>query len=128
MTSINFAYNSGLGMKGEAACTLDITGPNGTVSLIDVLVDTGADYVMVPRVLANRLGINLRNARRINVRGVGGSVRMFLVAGVSVSINGNTGSIDVLFNPSSSSMPLVGRNGIDLLKAIAVDRSDWFWN
>ena len=128
MTRLYFSNSDSLGMGNEATCALDIFGPTATASFVDVLVDTGADYIMVPQLIATRTGINLAGATRLTVRGVGGNVSMWLASGVSINVNGSSGNCEVLFNPDPSSMPLVGRNGIELIKNIGFESTQWHWN
>ncbi len=47
---------------------------------INMLVDTGADYTLLPHFLAESLGINLlKDCKIINTQGVGGSSKVYLL-------------------------------------------------
>lgn len=47
---------------------------------VDMLVDTGADYTLLPNYMAHFLGINLlKDCRVIDTRGVGGSSKVYFV-------------------------------------------------
>jgi len=98
-----------------------------SVTFSAVLVDTGADYLMLPRVVATRLGYNLTVGRKVTVRGATGASSGVIVSGCNIEIESVPLTVDILFNNSGSSPPLIGRNAIFALKDLAIDASEWHW-
>ncbi len=79
---------------------------------VRMIVDTGADYTMLPQFLAGLLGVRLReHCRPIETVGVGGkSTVYFLRDHLNVRIGEYTRAIPVGFLPSDSIPPLLGRH------------------
>jgi len=127
MTTINFLYNKPLSAKTEGLADIELIGPAASMAFANTLVDTGADYVMLPQYAASRVGIRIQPAHRIHMKTAGGPVIMCLVPNVDVEIEGKRVQISVLFNPSPRSRSLLGRNGIRALGEIGFDFSDWLW-
>lgn len=127
MTTITFTATKATAHHDKAECELVLIGPSGRATIVDVLVDTGADYVMVPRYIASQIGLDLSHAKKVVVRGVGGSVTMDKLTGVSVEVEGKMGTADILFHPRRSSKPLVGRTGIRIIHEVAFEATDWHW-
>jgi hypothetical protein len=93
-----------------------------------VLVDSGADYVVLPEKAGLAAGIRLPATPTTTLRGVGGSVGAALVSGVDLEFQSRPIKADVMFDYSNSVRPLFGRSGILVLKDIGLDPSNWHWN
>ncbi|HTP48375.1 MAG TPA: aspartyl protease family protein [Casimicrobiaceae bacterium] len=102
-------------------------GSNPSHAFGDVLIDSGADYVVLPEKAGLRAGVNLPAQPSTTLRGVGGSVRAELVANVSLEFEGLAIVAEVMFDYSNSVPALFGRSGIRALKEIGLDRTDWHW-
>lgn len=78
---------------------------------LTMLIDTGADYTILPKFLAEILGINLKkNCRVITTEGAGGKQSVFLFKGkISTRIGGFKRSIPVGFLDNNYIPPLLGR-------------------
>lgn len=127
MTTINFSHNKPLSAKTEGLADIELIGPAASMAFANTLVDTGADYVMLPQYAANRVGIQIQAAYRIHMKTASSPVIMYLVPNVDVEIEGKRIQIEVLFNPNPRSRSLLGRNGIRALGKIGFDLSDWLW-
>lgn len=127
MTTITFSASKTTATFDKAECELVIVGPKARATIVDVLVDTGADYVVVPRYVAGQVGLSLSGATKVRAKGIGGSVTMDKLSGVSIEIEGKSGVADVLFHPRRASKPLVGRTGIKIIHEVAFEASDWHW-
>ena len=63
-----------------------LTGPTGRTATLDLLVDTGATLLVVPRALADQL--ELATLRTQSVRPAGGRREVWPVAEVRVAVDG----------------------------------------
>lgn len=78
---------------------------------VSMIVDTGADYTMLPRFLAQSLGIDLkRDCKTIETQGVGGNSKVFLVKEkISVKIGQFYRKVPLGFLSNNLIPPLLGR-------------------
>lgn len=78
---------------------------------VTMLVDTGADYTLLPRFLASTLGVVLsRDCRVIHTSGVGGASRVYMLKKkIDVKIGNYTREVPVGFLASDDIPPLLGR-------------------
>lgn len=77
-----------------------------------MLVDTGADYTLLPKFLASTLAISLsRDCREITTQGVGGSSKVYLVNhNMRVRIGSYERKIPIGFLSHDYIPPLLGRH------------------
>lgn len=77
---------------------------------VAMLVDTGADYTLLPKVYASHLGIRLdRDAHLFNTMGIGGSERVYLVRRWSMRLGPWKRQIPLGFLTRDDIPPLLGR-------------------
>jgi predicted aspartyl protease len=78
---------------------------------IEMLVDTGADYTLLPQFLAPILGISLtQDCKSIHTEGVGGQSKVYLLKNkIKVKIDNTTREAPVGFLENDSVPPLLGR-------------------
>lgn len=78
---------------------------------ITMIVDSGADYTLLPKFLATSLGVNLlKDCRIITTQGVGGHSKVYLLKKkIEVRIGEYERKIPVGFLNSDSVPPLLGR-------------------
>jgi len=75
-----------------------------------MLVDTGADYTLLPRTYAAVLGINLvTQCRRVMTAGIGGTERVYLLPRLQSRLGSWTRRIPVGFLDHDDVPPLLGR-------------------
>lgn len=78
---------------------------------VDMIVDSGADYTLLPRYFAQALGVNLsKDCRKVNTKGVGGSSVVYILkkkARVKIGEYEREISLGFLFNDYIP--PLLGR-------------------
>ncbi|WP_254615424.1 aspartyl protease family protein [Cupriavidus basilensis] len=91
------------------------------------LVDTGADYLLLPGSAAAASGLSLARSVTLVVSTVGGGVSMQLLTAVAVKIEGYRINVDVLFDPTNKCPPLAGRGVLLPAFAIGMQSSDWHW-
>ncbi|HCS79310.1 TPA: hypothetical protein DIV55_06260 [Patescibacteria group bacterium] len=91
---------------------------------ITMLVDTGADYTLLPKFLASVLGVKLvKEVRVIVTKGVGGQSRVFLLKkAVRVKIGDFTRQIPVGFLDNNFIPPLLGRQAFLETFKVTFDR------
>lgn len=78
---------------------------------VTMIIDTGADYTLLPRFLAPLLGINLfYDCQKIITQGVGGESQVYLVKNkIKVKIGEFTRKVPVGFLAHDYIPPLLGR-------------------
>lgn len=130
MKSVNFPYSAALGAAATPRPEGDLLllGPKGSLAFGFVVVDSGADYVVLPEKAGLGVGLTLPRTPTTTLNGVGGSVGAALVRGVDVEFQRWRIKIDVMFDYSNGVRPLFGRSGIRALQDIGMDRTDWHWN
>ena len=78
---------------------------------VAMLVDTGADYTLLPRVYASHLGIRLdREAQAFDTMGIGGSERVYLVRRWPLHVGPWQRKIPLGFLTRNDVPPLLGRH------------------
>jgi len=93
-----------------------LTGPTGQSEELQVLVDTGATFLVVPRVLAERL--ELRPTRTCPLQLAGGREETWPLAEVRVAFSGAEVTTPCLIGPEGP--PLLGAVALESL-LLAVD-------
>ncbi len=75
-----------------------------------MLVDTGADYTLLPQVYASHLGIRFdRDSRPFNTMGIGGSERVYVVPHWRMQLGPFRREIPLGFLTRNDVPPLLGR-------------------
>lgn len=79
---------------------------------VTMVVDTGADYTLLPYYLASALGIDLlRDCKTIETQGVGGTSKGYLVKHkVKVRLGHFEKKVPLAFLPTNKIPPLLGRH------------------
>lgn len=76
-----------------------------------MIVDTGADYTLLPRYIADKLGVNLEKACKIfNTFGIGGGERVYFLPKIKVKLGVWERTIPVGFLERNEIPPLMGRH------------------
>lgn len=76
-----------------------------------MLVDTGADYTILPRYLAERFGVDLENDCQIHqTSGIGGAEKVFFLSKMKVRLGKWERKIPVGFLDRDEIPPLMGRH------------------
>jgi hypothetical protein len=133
MKNVNFLNSTSLAAtpttpRPEAALVLVGDHSNPDYAFGYVLVDSGADYVVLPEKAGLSAGINLPAKPTTTLNGVGGSVDAELMHNIKLEFQGLSIKADVMFDYSNSVPPLFGRSGIRVLQDIGLDSTDWHWN
>ena len=76
-----------------------------------MIVDTGADYSLLPRFMADKLGINLEKECKIfSTYGVGGQERVYFLPKIRAKLGNWEGIIPIGFLERNEIPPLMGRH------------------
>ena len=76
-----------------------------------MLVDTGADYTLLPKYLSQRLGINLeKDCKKLLTGGVGGTERVYFLKSIKAKLGGWERNIPIGFLDRDEIPPLMGRH------------------
>lgn len=77
-----------------------------------MIIDTGADYSLLPRFMADQLGINLeKDCQVFYTRGIGGTEKVYLKKNLKVKIGSWEKIVPVGFLDKDNIPPLLGRQG-----------------
>lgn len=84
---------------------------DGSWQPVTILIDTGADYTLLPRFLASPLGVNLLNdCKIISTQGVGGESKVYLLKKkIKVKLGNFSREIPIGFLTEDYIPPLLGR-------------------
>lgn len=95
---------------------------------VATLVDTGADYTLLPNVYASHLGIRLdRDAKAFQTMGIGGSERVYLVRRWPMRLGPWQREIPLGFLTRNDVPPLLGRQAcLETFKLTLVQHSTTF--
>jgi clan AA aspartic protease len=96
----------GMGLFRVAA---QLTGPTGRSEVVDVLVDTGATFLVIPRDLADRL--ELHATRTCPIETAGGREEVWPLAEVRIRLDGH----------EVTTPCLIAAQGVPLLGAVALE-------
>lgn len=75
-----------------------------------MLIDTGADYTLLPRYIASMLGVKFNRTQLRETIGLGGAQKVFFIPEVRMKIGGVERIIPVGFVDSNQVPPLLGRH------------------
>jgi hypothetical protein len=114
--------------RPEGALVLIGIAPNPDYAFGYVLVDSGADYVVLPEKAGLSAGIGLPAKPTTTLHGVGGNIAAALMRGLALEFQGLRIAADVMFDYSNAAPPLFGRSGMRALQDIGLDPGDWHWN
>jgi clan AA aspartic protease len=106
-------YNTGM---GHFRVPVRLTGPTGRSESVELLVDTGATLVVLPRSLADRLGVEARRLQRVVL--AGGAEADWPVGEVRVALEGREIPTSCFIAPEGP--PLLGAVALESL-FLAVD-------
>ncbi len=88
-----------------------------------MVIDTGADYTMLPRYWANNLGISLENeAIPFITSGVGGQTKTFFIKSWRVKLNSKELSVPLGFLDQDNVPPLLGRQNFLELVSVTFNK------
>jgi len=108
-----------------------LIGPGGTRgSLYRCLVDTGADFTVLPLAMASSAGIVITGISR-PITTVAGSTSFFFETGIRLEVEGGYAVItDVFFDPSPSAayLPLLGRKTLLDTFDLGFNVNEWLYD
>jgi len=88
------------------------SAPTNSWKRVQMVVDTGADYTILPRYLAIWLELDIENkGRLIKTQGVGGLQEVYLIEKLRVKLGKFEREVPVGFIASTKVPPLMGRHG-----------------
>lgn len=78
---------------------------------VRMIIDTGADYTLLPRFMANKIGVDLeKDCQVFNTYGIGGSERVYFLPKIKVKLGNWERVIPVGFLERNEIPPLLGRH------------------
>jgi predicted aspartyl protease len=127
MTTVNYSYSRTYSGNRPYA-DIVLIGQTAHSNLpFKALVDTGADYLQLPLLAANKAGLNLSLAKTKSVKLAVGLVSMTFLSGVEVEVEGKLVKVDVLFDHSGSTNALLGREALLAALEAGFNASEWLW-
>ena len=102
-----------------ALCEIELVDQSQWISA-EMIVDTGADYTLLPVAYADILGVNLaKDCIEENTFGIGGREKVYLYKGLHIKIAHLQKRVTVGFLSSNSAPPLLGRLGfLETMKVV----------
>lgn len=91
------------------------------------IVDTGADYLQLPAAAAAASGLSLASAVSHPITSSSGTATYQRLSGVKLEIEGQTVTVDVLFDPTNSAPCLAGRNVLLAAFELGLEVGKWHW-
>ncbi len=101
---------------GQFRVTGRLKGPSGQTENVDMLVDTGATFLVLPRSIAERLRLRVRGQVELEV--AGGGEATWPIADVWITIDDRESPTPCLIAPDGE--PLLGAVALESLR-LAVD-------
>lgn len=95
-----------------------------------MLVDSGADYMLLPKFYANILGVDLKNqSTAFRTMGVGGTERVSLLRKLPVRLGAWEAKVPVGFLSRDNVPPLLGRQGfLEKLRVVFDLHTTYFYS
>lgn len=126
MPTIVFS-NTNAYRRRRAYATVELRGPgSGSWINVDVLVDTGADYLVLPDAAALAVGLNPESGTPEPVTGVTGSVTLQRLTACAVTVESAYSiNVDVLFGPGA--MPVLGMDALLAAMEAGFQASAWHY-
>jgi len=91
------------------------------------LVDTGADFLVLPASAAAASGLSLTRATPFPLSSATGPATMSILKGVPIEVEGYLVKVDVVFDPTNKCPPLAGRGSLLAAFKLGMESSDWHW-
>ncbi|HYD34785.1 MAG TPA: hypothetical protein VD999_01835 [Vitreimonas sp.] len=88
-----------------------------------LLIDTGADYTLLPRYMAGLLGLDLSQAQRIKTLGVGGEETHIFIEKLRVKVGEMEREIVVGFSNNNKIPALMGRHAFFETFTVVFDKT-----
>ena len=126
MTLINFP-NTAPFVGGRPYADVKLNPTRLGVPTYKCLVDTGADFLVLPASAAGASGLSLSNTAQFPLSSATGSATMFILRSVAIEIEGYAVNVDVVFDPTNKCPPLVGRGALLAAFSLGMESSDWHW-
>lgn len=107
-----------------------LIGPGGTPgSTYPCLVDTGADYTVLPLFMTRSTGIVITGTRKPIIT-IGGSKSFYFETGISLEVEGYSVITDLFFDPSPSAayLPSLGRKTLLDTFDIGFNVNEWLYD
>lgn len=91
------------------------------------IVDTGADYLQLPAAAAAASGLSLASAIAHPIASSAGTATYQRLNRVKLEIEGQSVTVDVLFDPSNTAPCLAGRNVLLAAFELGLEVGRWHW-
>ena len=111
-----------------ALCEMKVKGRDDVWAPITMIVDTGADYTLLPFIYADVLGIDLvKDCTAEKTFGIGGKETVYLYKGLDIKIANCRKTVPVGFLKKTDIPPLLGRLGfLETIKVVFHNRATVF--
>lgn len=125
-TTRPFAGGGRLGVVPRPWADVCLEPAHAMSSTFPCLVDTGADYLILPQNVATRVGLNIAGAQTMRLSVVGGSIAVPYIKNLEVDIEGHVIHTDVVFDPHARTNGLLGRAALLSLFDVGFDAANWY--
>lgn len=107
---------------------LYVHGPQGKTARIgNALIDTGADKLILPRGVANHLGINLTTAPSKKAKIVGGSITMRQIKSLRITVENKSVDVACLVYPGNTTTLLGREAALAVFENYGFEKNSWMF-
>lgn len=126
MPSINFTNTVGYRF-GRAYVTVELSGPGPRPWVnTDVIVDTGADFLILPDAAAHAVGLQPQNGAVVNVNTLTGRTALRGLQGCKVTVESKYAiTATVLFGPAV--IPVLGMEALLAAMEVGLQAPHWHY-
>ena len=129
MINIQFPHSEPVFVDGRPRVHVQLIGEQFVSATYLCIVSTGSDYLQLPALAARQAKLNMSYVPLESVISASGrAVKLPLLTGVAVNVNGIEIITDVLFDPSNTAPPLFGWRAIQTAFDAGFGLDEWFWN
>ncbi len=129
-TSASFTHSKIYDPLNRPMADVVLIGPGGVRgSLYQCLVDTGADYTVLPLAMALSAGITVSGGFS-TITTVAGAASFYFLTGITLEVEGYVVPTDVYIDPSPAAayIPLLGRATLLSAFDLGFNVSDWLYD
>lgn len=109
---LSYKYDPDLGFVPEPVIPVSVLTKDDSYQTYDFIVDTGADCCILPKIVAEDLGIDIKLLPKICFKGIEGSVIVAYRAKITVKITNTPVEITCALSSNEKSPFILGRKDI----------------
>ena len=109
---LRYKYDSVLEFVSEPIIPVSILTKDGSYQTYDFIVDTGADCCIIPKIVAEDLGIDIKSLPKISFTGIGGRHIVAYLAKITIKITNTPIKVACALSSNEKSPFILGRKDV----------------